>query len=454
VIYRAVRYLCKRCSDEVATISRNTDYIDANTCCWTLRATVGQAAPHDDLPDDAPAHVREMWRQMLKEVKVVELDYQIVGFGFTSPEVSRSSKKWEVAAFCRRCGPVTPISSTDARRSLAEALNPTREQPDRSMIRDYEQEFACRLVVVNDVIFPDSVTLFEELVCDASPEEDLHLILNSPGGDGETAVRLARQAQSRCKEFVVIVPDQAKSAATLLCMGAHRVLMGPTSDLGPVDPQFRVEGIDGLVSAKDIIAAVRSAEEAVQERPETYPLHASLLSNVTALMVQQARSAMERADQVAVQALRSNPTRSLEDAQNLWEHLKDPLAIQPADHSAVFDADDATAAAARTEVGTWRAPVAADLAAVGKVCGVGASCVRRPIRVARDAFRLVDADGATNATPDARKEPATEPPGRRTHNITRTGRLAAEILPAPGNVRCQYRTDVRPTYRRRLSRHR
>lgn len=208
-------------------------------------------------------------------------------------------------------------------------------------IRHYERRFGCRLVVVKDAIFPDSITFFEDLIYDADPAEPLHLMLSSPGGDGETAVRLARQAQSRCSELTVIVPDQAKSAATLLAMGAHEILMGPTSDLGPVDPQFQVEGIENLVSAKDILAALDAAERAVQERPETYPLHASLLANVTELMIQQARSAMNRTDQVAIQALRSNPDRSAVAAAELWEKLKDPLALEPADHSAVFDANDA-----------------------------------------------------------------------------------------------------------------
>lgn len=211
------------------------------------------------------------------------------------------------------------------------------------LIRQYETDYRCRLVVVSDAIFPDSVTLFEELIYNANPAEDLHLVLNSPGGDGETAVRLARQAQSRCYHFVVIVPDQAKSAATLFTMGAHRILMGPTSDLGPVDPQFQLSD-GGLVSAKDIIAALETAEQAVQDRPDTYPLHASLLSNVTALMVQQARSAMARTDQIAIQALKSNPDRNDDSARNLWEKLKNPLAMEPANHSAVFDADDAISA--------------------------------------------------------------------------------------------------------------
>lgn len=83
-----------------------------------------------------------------------------------------------------------------------------------------------------DDIFPDCITLFEELLHDADDSQDLHLILWSLGGDGETAIRLVRSAQARCRELTVIVPDMAKSAATLLVMGAHHILMGQraTSD--------------------------------------------------------------------------------------------------------------------------------------------------------------------------------------------------------------------------------
>jgi len=103
-----------------------------------------------------------------------------------------------------------------------------------------------------DAIFPYAITLFEELVYDAKPSQDLHLILATPGGDGETAVRLVRSAQARCRELTVIVPDIAKSAGTVLALGAHHILMGPVSDLGPIDPQFQ-QPTGELVSAKDII---------------------------------------------------------------------------------------------------------------------------------------------------------------------------------------------------------
>jgi hypothetical protein len=211
----------------------------------------------------------------------------------------------------------------------------------QELIKTYEAQFGCRLIVFIDVIFPDSVTPFEELIFDADPQEDLHLLLDTPGGDGETAVRLARSAQARCRELTVIVPNQAKSAGTLLVMGAHHVLMGPTSDLGPVDPQFPSPQGPGLYSAKDLIAAVDQADAAIAANPESYPLYVSLLADVTAVMVQEARSALLRSEDLVREALRSNPARPETKVDELTKALKESLIDLPRDHGAIFGAKDA-----------------------------------------------------------------------------------------------------------------
>lgn len=221
------------------------------------------------------------------------------------------------------------------------------EQADRydrqRLIGHYQEAFGCRLVVVVDNIFPYAVTLFEELIYNADPTQDLHLLLNTAGGDGETAVRLARAAQSRCRQFTVIVPDMAKSAGTILALGAHQIIMGPASDLGPIDPQFQMP--DGsLVGAKDIIAAVDDASAKVQAAPDTYPLHASLLSDVTGLMVQQARAALARTNDLLVEALRTNVDRAPEEVDALAAALNEPLIEHPQSHGAIFGAGEATAA--------------------------------------------------------------------------------------------------------------
>jgi hypothetical protein len=210
----------------------------------------------------------------------------------------------------------------------------------QQLIRDYQLALDCRLVVMIDAIFAYSVQYFEELLFNASADQPLHLLLWSPGGDGEVAVRLVRSAQARCSELTVIVPDIAKSAATLLALGADKILMGPASDLGPVDPQFRIGEYD-LVSAKDIIAAVERALDDVADRPDTFPLHSGLLADVNALRVQQARSSLDRTDDLVREALLSNPRRSEADVAQLAERLHEPLIEAPKDHAAIFSAKDA-----------------------------------------------------------------------------------------------------------------
>ncbi|WP_053958334.1 SDH family Clp fold serine proteinase [Sulfobacillus thermosulfidooxidans] len=212
----------------------------------------------------------------------------------------------------------------------------------QALIREYEERFACRLLVMVDIIGPWGITYLEDLIYDADPRQDIHVIISSPGGDGESAVRMARSLQSRCKELYILVPDQAKSAATLLALGAHKIVMGPTSDLGPVDPQLQISpDSNQFIAAKNIIAAVETAAQKIKEAPETFPLYTSLLSNVNALMVQQALAALGRTETILEEALKCNPDRKIEDVDSLKQTLKDQLVDLPKDHSATFGALDA-----------------------------------------------------------------------------------------------------------------
>lgn len=225
------------------------------------------------------------------------------------------------------------------RSPLYEANHAARYER-QALIREYQEANECRLVVMQDVLFPHSIPLFEETLFDADPAQDLHVILGTQGGDGETALRLIRQAQSRCRELTIIVPDQAKSAGTLFALGAHRIYMGPTSDLGPVDPQFQLS--DGsLASARAIIAAVDRAEDRIQQSPDTYPLHAFLLEPVTAMVVQQARDSLARTGDLVREALASVPDRSEQEASDLANALESPLIGEPRSHGAVISAADA-----------------------------------------------------------------------------------------------------------------
>ena len=231
------------------------------------------------------------------------------------------------------------MSDSSTRSPLFDAQNAPRYERQQ-FIRDYQSDYNCRLVVMADVIFSRSITLLEETLYDANPQEDLHILLSTPGGDGETALRLIRQIRSRCRELTVIVPDQAKSAGTLFALGADNIYMGPTSDLGPIDPQFMLPGGSSLAAAKAIIAAVEEAERRVQQNPQTYPLHASLLGDITALMVQQARDALQRTDGQLREALACVDSRSVDTVERMADDLRGPLLDDSPSHAAVISAKD------------------------------------------------------------------------------------------------------------------
>lgn len=214
----------------------------------------------------------------------------------------------------------------------------------QALIREYQEAYDCCLIVKLGQIFPYDVTSFEDLLSVADPKTDLHLLLNTPGGDGETAIRLAQQARAGCKTLTVAVPDIAKSAGTLLALGADRILMGPPSDLGPVDPQIYLQGGDGTYRfqpAKAIIEALKYAEHAVQDHPETFPLHSALLGGLTAVEVQTARNALEHAGTQLDLALRNRPDLSPEMRLEMVERLEARLIEEPQSHTAIISATDA-----------------------------------------------------------------------------------------------------------------
>ena len=64
----------------------------------------------------------------------------------------------------------------------------------------------------------------------------IDLFLHSYGGAVDTPYKVVTLIREFCDEFAVIVPFVAKSAASMLVLGADEVVMGPISELGPIDP--------------------------------------------------------------------------------------------------------------------------------------------------------------------------------------------------------------------------
>jgi Periplasmic serine proteases (ClpP class) len=93
------------------------------------------------------------------------------------------------------------------------------------------------LVYISYTPLDDSILipLYKQLM-EIGHTQKIDLLLHSYGGSLDTPYKVVRLIREFCEEFAVIVPFAAKSAASMLVLGADEVVMGPISELGPIDP--------------------------------------------------------------------------------------------------------------------------------------------------------------------------------------------------------------------------
>jgi hypothetical protein len=73
---------------------------------------------------------------------------------------------------------------------------------------------------------------------DDPKSKEIDVIVHSSGGSAEYAYRIISLLHEEFKSVTVVVPFWAKSAATLLALGAQELLMGENAELGPLDAQI------------------------------------------------------------------------------------------------------------------------------------------------------------------------------------------------------------------------
>lgn len=94
---------------------------------------------------------------------------------------------------------------------------------------------------------------FAELLADAGGKP-FDLMLETPGGFTDPTELLVSYLRSCNKDFRVIVPRAAKSNGTVLCLASRAIVMGDTSELGPIDPSL--QGVPSSILSEPAFAAI------------------------------------------------------------------------------------------------------------------------------------------------------------------------------------------------------
>jgi len=120
-----------------------------------------------------------------------------------------------------------------------EADRPKERQERQEKIAQIESVRGSRVLVLMylyaSIEEEDDIPIFESLE-KMGHVKKIDLILCSTGGDSDAAVKILKLIRTYCEELTAIVPYEASSAATLICLGADEIQMSPIAQLSPLDP--------------------------------------------------------------------------------------------------------------------------------------------------------------------------------------------------------------------------
>ena len=166
-------------------------------------------------------------------------------------------------------------AAAPSKTPMYQAMHADRYQR-QMQIKRIQEKFRRRLVCyisgVAALIDRDDTLPFVDLLHNVTRGENLDLLLHTGGGDIDAAEKLISMVRTTVGtgHLRVIVPDFAKSAGTLMTLGADSIVMSDTSELGPIDPQITLnDGHGNLIrhSVQSYLDAYQAHSDSLQRNP-------------------------------------------------------------------------------------------------------------------------------------------------------------------------------------------
>jgi ATP-dependent protease ClpP protease subunit len=245
--------------------------------------------------------------------------------GFAPPPKHES----EHAAEATPAAELTPVPRIPSRTPLYEAMNASRYFR-QSIIREIEQITKTTLICYVSPhleIRREDVVGMVDLLHNVTSGTAIDLLLHSPGGNIDAAEKLITLVRKRAGSAPVrvVVPDYAKSAGTLMALGADTLVMSDSSELGVIDPQIEVPSANGHLqnlSAQSYLDAFELHSKNLKAHPDD-PVAQLMLSKMEPAMVRKLERMTERSRSIAVALLGSGMIKDEDDAKRIAGELSD-----------------------------------------------------------------------------------------------------------------------------------
>lgn len=159
-----------------------------------------------------------------------------------------------------------PLDQLKKRQSLLsrldDALTKKYKAKNRTLI------YLLRFGHPRSMMSSADITTLEAALASITGADQINLLLQSPGGDGAIVEKLVEMCRAHLsghkRKFRVIVPNIAKSAATVMALGADSIVMGYCSELGPIDPQVPI-AVSGTIQWVSAFAFVESRDKLMEQ---------------------------------------------------------------------------------------------------------------------------------------------------------------------------------------------
>lgn len=164
----------------------------------------------------------------------------------------------------------------------------------------------------------DAIMIEEVLINTDFSNKGLLFVLNSPGGSGLAAERIINICRNySSNDFEVLVPNKAKSAATMICLGSNKIWMSSSSELGPIDPQtiMKVEDKNAMIGMEYLIKNFDSIFRKACKCKERIEPFLQQLERFDSRVIEIYKSEVALSSDIAVKALKMGMMSSLNKTQ-------------------------------------------------------------------------------------------------------------------------------------------
>ncbi len=158
------------------------------------------------------------------------------------------------------------------KRKMEELLTAYANKLCSEDFKDYHILFLWSIDPISDFHL---YSIYRYLKASSINNKNILLIIKSDGGNIEPAFKISKLCNKYKKDkFVVAIPHRAKSAATLVAIGADEIHFGSLGELGPIDPQILIDRYNSVPAL-----GFRDAFTALAEIVTKYPKSVDLFSN-------------------------------------------------------------------------------------------------------------------------------------------------------------------------------